>query len=296
MSHPYASAGYARVFEEQAEPLWVADWGAYVLVREIPQGGRDAIGMYPLAPFRPGADLKAGLAWLRDQGLISIGLVPDPLASPPIEAFRETFGLCRPFKTHFLIDYSRPVEFTKHHRGEVRRAHAKLRVEAIPLARHVEAWTRLYANLIDRHDIHGLGAFSPGAFQRLAEAEGLIAVAAFAEHEIVSMHLWVSDPATQIGYSLLAATSPEGYRRSAAYAVHDASIGLLSHLGRVNLGGGAGRQAEEDGLTYFKRGFANDEVTAHFCAAILDEQRYAQLSGAAAESTVPFPAYRFLGS
>jgi hypothetical protein len=295
MSHPYASAAYARIFEDQAEPLWVPDWGAHVLVRDIPQGGRDAIGMYPLAPFRPGADLKAGLAWLKDQGLVTIGLVPDPSASPPLSELEAAFGLCRPFKTHFIVDYARPVEFTKHHRGKVKRAHEKLRVEIVPLAQTIDAWTGLYGNLIDRHDIHGLSAFSRDAFVRLAAVDGLTAVAAFADDDIVSMHLWVADPETGVGYSLLAATSADGYRRSAAYAVNDASIRLLSDLRLVNLGGGAGLQAEEDGLTYFKRGFSNDEVTAYFCAAVLDEDRYGELGGVAGAS-LPFPAYRFAGA
>lgn len=294
MSHPYAAAAYARVYEEVAEPLWVEPWGAFVLVREIPGGGgRDALGMYPLAPFRPDADLEAGLDWLKAQGLVSIGLVPDPSASPPLDRLQAAFGLCMPFKSHILVDYGREVEFTRHHQGKVRRARDKVRVETVPLDRHVDAWCGLYGNLVDRHDIHGLSAFSKEAFRRLAEVPGLTAVAAFSEETIVSMHLWVADPATGVGYSLLAATSAEGYRLSAAYAVNDASIRLLSGLKRLNLGGGAGLQAEEDGLTYFKRGFANDEVTAYFCAAILDPERYAALSGGLGACTTPFPAYRF---
>lgn len=294
MSHPYAAAAYARVYEGVAEPLWVEPWGAFVLVRDIPGGGgRDALGMYPLAPFRRDADLGAGLAWLKAQGLVSIGLVPDPSASPPLADLQAAFELCMPFKTHMLVDYGREVAFTKHHQGKVRRAHDKVRVEAVALDRHVDAWCGLYGNLVDRHDIHGLSAFSREAFLRLAEVPGLTAVAAFSQEAIVSMHLWVTDPATGVGYSLLAATSAEGYRLSAAYAVNDASIRLLSGLKRLNLGGGAGLQAEDDGLTYFKRGFANDEVTAYFCASILDPERYPALNGAPARCTTPFPAYRF---
>ena len=94
--------------------------------------------------------------------------------------------------------------------------------------------------------------------------------------------------------SLIAsATSAQGYRLSAAYAVNDVSIRRLSHLACLNLGAGAGLAAEEDGLTYFKRGFSNREVQAYFCAAILDEVRYAALSGGTTALATPFPAYRF---
>lgn len=293
MSHPYASAAYARVFEDVAEPLWTPHWGAYVLTREIPGGGRDAVGMYPLAPFRPDADLKGGLDWLRDQGLVSIGLVPDPSASPPLAELQAAFGLCLPFKTHFLVDHRQPVAFSKHHRVEVRRALRKVEVEVAPLAERLDDWCALYGTLVDRHDIHGLSAFSRSAFERLAEVEGLLSVAALSDGRAVSMHLWVSDPETGVGYSLLAASSREGYRQSAAYAVEDASLERLAHLKVVNLGGGAGLQHETDGLTFFKRGFANAETTAYFCAAILDERRYAALTGGLTVAAAPFPAYRF---
>ncbi len=295
MTHPYASAAYARVFEDIAQPLWVEAWGAYVLTREIPdEGGRDGLGIYPLAPFAPGADLKAGLAWLKDQGLVSIGLVPDPATAPPLADLQAAFALCAPFKTHLLVDYRRPVEFSKHHRGKVKRALEKVTVEVVSLAEQLDAWCGLYGNLIDRHEIGGLSAFSRPAFERLADVEGLTAVAAFVEGVVVSMHLWLADPASKQGYSLLAATSPEGYRRSAAYAVNDVSLRLLADLTCLNLGGGAGLATEqEDGLTYFKRGFSNREVQAYFCGAILDENRYAALSNGMIEAATPFPAYRF---
>ena len=293
MSHPYASTAYAHVFQHAAEPLWVPAWGAHVLVRDIPGGGRDALGIYPLAPFAPDADLQAGLHWLQVQGLVSIGLVPDPATAPPIAELQQAFDLCIPFKTHYLVDLLRPVEFTRHHQGKVRRALKDVTVETVALSQHLEAWCGLYDNLIDRHEIGGLSAFSPEAFARLAEVEGLTTVAARAGGEIVSMHLWLTDPVSRTAYSLLAATSPEGYRRSAAYAVNDASIRQLSGLACINLGGGAGLQGGEDGLTYFKRGFSNAEAQAYFCGAILDPARYAALAGGSAQPTVPFPAYRF---
>ena len=295
MSHPYASAAYAAAFEGVAEPLWTPAWGAYVLTREIPGGGgsRDALGMYPLAPFAPDADLEAGLEWLRDQGVVSIGLVPDPATAPPPERLQAVFGLCAPYKTHLLVDFGREVRFSKHHRAEVRRARKTATVEAVALADHLDAWCGLYDTLTQRHEIGGLSAFSRAAFERMAEVEGLNTVAAFVEGEIVSMHLWVTDPVGRVAYSLLAATNPEGYRRSAAYAVEDASIRLLSDLNAVNLGAGAGLHAEQDGLTFFKRGFANHETQAFFCGAILDEARYAALSGGTVTPAIPFPAYRF---
>jgi hypothetical protein len=294
MTHPYATPAYARVFEAVAQPLWVPAWGAHVLTRELPGGGgRDALGIYPLQPFGSDADLKAGLRWLAEQGLVSIGLVPDPATAPPLPELQAAFGLCVPFKTHQVVDFTKPVAFSKHHRAEVRRALKRVSVGVVPLADHLDAWCALYGHLAERHDIGGLSAFSRAAFARMAEVEGLTAMAAMADGEIVSMHLWVADPATGVGYSLLAATSPQGYRASAAYAVEDASIRHFCGLKSLNLGGGAGVAAGDDGLTFFKRGFANAEVQAWFCGEILDAERYAALSGGRRDAATPFPAYRF---
>jgi hypothetical protein len=293
MSHPYASPAYAAVFEAVAAPLWVEAWGAHVLVREIPGGGRDALGMYPLAAFTPDADLAVGLQWLTDQGLVSIGLVPDPATAPPVEQLQAAFGVCAPFKTHMLIDYSREVRFSKHHRYEVKKALSQVTIETVPLRDHLEAWRGLYGELVERREIGGLTAFSPEAFARLAAVDGLTAVGAFAEGGLVSMHLWITDTASGAGYSLLAASSAEGYRRSAAYAIYDASIRMFAHLKTLNLGAGAGLAPGDDGLTRFKKGFANAEAQAWFCGAILDPATYAALSGGAAAPAIPFPAYRF---
>ena len=293
MTHPYASAAYARVFEGVAEPLWVPAWGAYVLVREIAGGGRDALGAYPLAPFAPDADLAAGLTWLKDKGLVSVGLVADPATTPPIAELQAAFGLSVSFKTHYLVDYAQEICFSKHHRAEVKKALRSVTTKVVALADHLPAWRALYATLVERHEIGGLTGFSGDAFERLAQVDGLTAIAAFAEGEVVSMHLWVADQATRAGYSLLAASSAEGYRRSAAYAVYDHSIRFFANLTTLNLGGGAGLRSGEDGLGFFKRGFANAEVQAWFCGAILDEARYSALSGGTTVASTPFPAYRF---
>lgn len=293
MIHPYASAAYAEIFREVAQPLWVPAWGVHVLVRDIARGGRDAMGVYPLTALAPDADPEAGLDWLKAQGLVSIGLVLDPATAPQFADLRSTFDLCIPFKTHLLVDYDQEIRFSKHHRYEVKKARERVSVEVVRLADHLDTWRDLYAALTERHEISGLNDFSPQAFDRLAQVDGLTTVAAIAEGAIVSMHLWITDPVSRAGYSLLAASSAEGYRRSAAYAVYDASVHLFSNLRTLNLGAGAGLTSGADGLTRFKKGFANAEAQAYFCGAILDQARYAELSGGAAAASTPFPAYRF---
>jgi len=294
MTHPYASAAYAEVFRDMAQPLWVPAWGTHVLTRDLPGGGAiDAIGIYPLTVLGPGADLAAGLDWMKEQGLVSVCIVPDPATAPHLSEMQKAFGLCAPFKAHLVVDYTRKVRPSKHHRYEVKRAKRAVSVEVVSLADHLGTWCDLYENLVERHAIKGMGAFSRAAFERLLKVEGLTTVAAAIDGVIVSMHLWVADPASRSCYSLLAASSAEGYRHSASYAIYDASIGLFSDMNMLNLGGGAGIGSHDGGLIGFKKGFANGQVQAYLCGAILDMDRYAAASGGSVDHALPFPAYRF---
>jgi len=291
--HPYASAAYAEVFRELATPLWVPAWGSHVLVREFRPGVKDALGGYPLAVFGKDADLKTGLEWLKAQGLVSIGLVPDPATAPPASELSAAFAVCSPFKAHALIDYGREVRYSKHHRAEVKRALRWVTVREVNFADHLQVWLKLFGELGARRDVGGMSALSERAFEQLSTVEGLRAVAAFAGEEIVSMHLWILDAPSATGSSLFAASSKEGYAHSAAYAVYDASIRLFSDLKILNLGGGAGVSiSKEDGLSRFKSGFANAEVMSVFCGAVLDDRRYRELAKGA-PLALPFPAYRF---
>ncbi len=86
MTHPYVSAAYAEALGHVGEPCSVPEWGSHVLRRAIPAGGGDAIGTYPLTALAQDADLPAGSARLRREGLVSVVLVPDPLTGPPREA------------------------------------------------------------------------------------------------------------------------------------------------------------------------------------------------------------------
>ncbi len=292
--HPYASAAYADVFRDTAKPLWVSAWGAHVLLRAIEPGVNDAIGGYPVAVFDKSADLKAGLEFLKAQGLVSVGLVPDPVGAPPLAELSAAFTLCSPFKAHALIDYRREVRYSKHHRAEVKRALRWVKVREVRFRDHLDTWLGLYRELGARRALGGMSALSARAFEQLSTVEGLRAVAAFAGKEIVSMHLWVVDGPSGKGSSLFAASSEKGYACSAAYAVYDASIQLFSDLEILNLGGGAGLTVRaDDGLSRVKAGFANAEAMSMFCGAVLDERRFSQLVGGASMLTLPFPAYRF---
>jgi hypothetical protein len=298
-THPYAASDYARALGDGTRAaLQVEEWGSFVLTREIPPRGaggatglRDAMGVYPMTPLHKQADLKAGLERLRAQGLVSVVLVPDPLASPERSQLAGAFGLCRPFKTHYLVNRAAGAYApSKHHRAEIRRAERRCRVELVRLADHLPAWSQLYHGLVARHAITGVAAFSEAYFAALSRDPCMIALAAYVGHEISAMTIWFEHAG--VGYNHLGASNAVGYANGANYALYDAAMAHFSQAAVLNLGGGAGSHDDpSDGLAVFKRGFTNAEVEALLCGAVLDQDRYAALA-ADRPPTAYFPAYR----
>jgi hypothetical protein len=153
-------------------------------------------------------------------------------------------------------------------------------------------WITLYDELIQRHAIRGIQAFSPESFRAQFQVPGLVALRAMdSNDECVGAHLWLVDGC--VAYSHLSAASELGYRYSCSYALYSEAIEYFRGKVRwLDLGGGAGVSEKPDGLTRFKAGWSNSTRTAFLCGRILDPERYRELS-AASRSTSYFPAYRY---
>jgi hypothetical protein len=288
-AHLFASARYAHGLAGCDAVVAVPEWGSHLVRRPIAEGGFDAMGLYPLQVFGRGSDIGAGLQRLTTEGFVSAAMVPDPLLSAAGELARH-FEVCRPFKAHYLID---PAAGTfspsKHHRDRIRRGQRRCEVRQVVLAEHLDAWTELYAGLIARHSVTGAAAFSQDYFSMLAGEPAVAAFAAFVDGACAGMTLWFA--AQGVVYNHLTAANAAGYANGANFALYGAAIEHFEGHGVVNLGGGAGLSDSDDGLVAFKRGFANSEVTAHICGAVLDATRYAELS-AGRGGHAYFPAYR----
>jgi hypothetical protein len=297
--HPYAAGGYAQALaEDTGAALEVTEWGCFVLTREITPISakgllnlRDAVGVYPMTPIQAQADLAAGLNRLADQGLVSVVLVPDPLVSPDEGKLAAAFDLSRPFKTHYLVDRARGAYApSKHHRAEVRRAQNRCRIDVVRLSDHLPAWTQIYGELVERHAVTGVAAFREAYFAALANDPRMTTLAAYVGDELGAMAIWFEHAG--IAYNHLGASNALGYANGASYALYDTAIAHFSQAAVFNLGGGAGAHDDpSDGLAVFKRGFANGEVRAMLCGAVLDGARYADLSNGS-PSTGYFPSYR----
>jgi hypothetical protein len=139
----YATQTYAKAFGLCS--IEVDEWQTPVLVRPIPGSDwHDALGCYPLAAIAWNADLKAGLERLRAAGLVSVALAPDPLTSPPPVQLAEAFEVCRPFKTHYLIDRNAgPVCFARTHRRMIRKALKDCTFGPVDLHETLADWQKL---------------------------------------------------------------------------------------------------------------------------------------------------------
>lgn len=284
MTHPYASLAYAQAFKPNYEPIPFA--GGYVLKRVIPSTGyMDAMGIYPLMPLTSELDFEP----LRAQDIVSLVLVADPFFSPSQEVLRATFDHAYAYKTHYLYDYSKPREYSRHHRYEVKRAQKYCDVRLVALSDYLEEWCALYHHLTEKHNIRGLQNFSSNYFAALAAMNPTM-FGAFKDDRLVSAHLWFTHEG--YAYSHLAASSDEGYASGAAYAVYDASLDYFAEQKAklVNFGGSAGVVQATDGLARLKQGFSNASITSHVCGKILNKEIYEKLS--AGKSGDFFPLYR----
>jgi hypothetical protein len=289
--HPYACALYARALAGLGRTLEVPQWNAFVTARPIPGGaGEDAAGPYPLTVLAADADLAAGREMLAQAGLVSLVMVPDPLSGPGADAYRAAFEVCRPFKTHQLVEPRPGYEPSRHHRDRIRRGLRRCRIEAVRLQDRIGQWRGLYADLIDRRSIRGPAAFAPGYFDALAEEPRLTTFAAFVGDILTAATLWFEHDG--VAYNHLTAASALGRQNGAAFALYATAISHYGAASVINLGGGAGLGDDpNDGLAAFKRGFANASVEALLCGTVLDPPAYRRLCGSAAPTTF-FPAYR----
>ena len=179
------------------------------------------MGCYPLFCCTNWSELKADIDELVRE-LICISLVTDPFGSYDTQDLQNCFkDKFVPFKTHFVADLRRPPgEFvTKHHRHYARRALRHLDVERCDEPQQfLDEWVALYDNLIARHQLSGIKAFSRRAFSMQLAIPGIVMLRAKCRGETVGAHLWYVQG--DVVHSHVAATSARGYDLMAPFALY----------------------------------------------------------------------------
>jgi hypothetical protein len=255
------------------------------------------MGCYPIFACENWEALAEDLEQLKDE-VVSFAMVTDPFGSysPPLlhACFRDVVV---PFKQHYVVDLSRSLTsvISAHHRRNIRKAASQVEVDLCetPTA-HVETWCDLYQELIQRHQIHGIAAFSRGALARQLEVPGIVAFLARRAETIVGMLLWYVHGA--VAYYHLAAYNPAGYEVKASFALFGVALDHFTSQGLqwLSLGASAGvHGAAADGLSRFKKGWSTGTRQAYFCGRIFHRARYKELVQERGGATYTyFPAYR----
>lgn len=289
---------YAGSLSEYGTPRQLKRSGAWILQRQVPGFPYfDAMWTYPLLSCLNWRKLHLDLDELQGQ-LVSISAVTDPFGEYDLAYLQRCFkDVATPFKQHFIVDLGLPLEsfVNPHHRRNAKKALEELTVEqCVNVEDYLDDWVGLYSNLIERHDIKGIAAFSRNSFAGQFKVPGLVAFRAVSNGETVGMLLWYIQ--NKIGYYHLGAYSPHGYELGASFALFWVAIQRFAESGLqfLNIGAGAGAGNDgADGLTRYKKGWSTGTRTAYFCGRILDHQKYREIMQA---KQIPvtnfFPAYR----
>ncbi|MFK8049351.1 MAG: GNAT family N-acetyltransferase [Halioglobus sp.] len=297
MNYPgYACSAYAESWGEFGIPRHFAKSNGWVLERSIPDStARDAMGCYPIFSCGDWSKLHSDIEDLGDE-LVSLSMIADPFGDYDIAHLRECFpDLLVPYKQHYVIDMHRPIDeiVSRHHRRAAGKAQKKIQSEVCPdPASFLDEWIELHENLVAKHDITGMRAFSRSSFKKQLNTPGLVLLKAKCEKETVGAQLWFQHENVAFGHVL--AFSELGYKLGATYALYWFALNYFSDKVKwCDIGGVAGhKESARDGLGQFKDGWSTGRKTAYLCGRILNRSRYQELEKRVNASTDFFPAYR----
>jgi hypothetical protein len=293
----YLHSQYAESLSEFGTPRELPRCGGWVLERPIPGFPyRDAMGCYPLFACEDWSQLSSDVEDMSED-LVTLAVVTDPFGAYDEAFLRRCFSeVVIPFKQHYIVDLEQPLDsfVSSHHRRNALKAGRDVTVEICERPAEVlDIWDRLYATLIERHQIKGITRFSRNSFARQLTVPGMVAFQACYRGECVGMTLWYVQG--QVGYYHLGAYSAIGYELHASFALFAYSVDYFAkHLRWLDLGAGAGLgQGNNDGLARFKHGWSTGSRTAYFCGRIFNVDKYTEIVRAKEIcKTSYFPAYR----
>ena len=293
----YRHPRYARSHQEFGAPRELPRCRGWVIERRIPGfPDSDAMGCYPLFCCGDWSQLQTDVDELQGQ-LVSLVMVTDPFADVDEGQLRRCFpDLAIPFKEHYVVDLQKPRNevVSKHHRYEVRKAFKQLAVHRHPdPPAFLDVWMDLHSNLIVKHDIRGVAAFSRAAFAEQLATPGIVLLYATGPEGPVAAMLCYGQG--EVAYAHILGCTKAGYQRGALYAVVWSAIETFSGSSRWLdlMGVPGGQDAGSEGIRQFKRGWTRETRTAWLCGRILEPSRYTQLVKTTATSPSRyFPAYR----
>ncbi len=292
----YGSPEYIASLTEFGRPHHLQNCDGWILTRSIAGTEHaDAMGPYPIFQCRNWSALATDLAAI-NENLVSLVLVSDPLSGLTETDWRSIFtDHCQSFKTHYLADLQQaPEQFAAgRHHSYARKARQKLDIRHGGEARlWLDDWLILYDDLIARHQIRGIAAFSRPAFTVLFGLNNLHVFIAAESGKTMAMQLWLEEPPFALYH--LGASAEQGYANRASYGLMLTALEFFRERGisSVNLGGAAGLQEKQDGLAQFKSGWSNRREQVYLLGKIFDQSLYREISAGLHPALNYFPKYR----
>ena len=229
----YGHPGYAASLAEFGSVQHLRACKGWIVRRRI-QGyaGDDAIGCYPLFVCEHWNHLPDDLRALQGE-LVSLALVTDPFGNYDETLLRACFpDMLIPFKQHYVIDMDRPLYswVSEHHRRYARKA---LKTVTVERCEHpwllLDEWITLYHNLIERHGIRGIAAFSRNSFAQQLRVPGMVAFRACVQQKTAGMLLWFVQE--DRAYYHLGAYDARGYEHHASFALFWIALKYFTGIG-----------------------------------------------------------------
>jgi hypothetical protein len=288
---------YAHALSEWGRPRELPQSKGWILERPIPGFSEiDAMGCYPLFACQDWSKLKDDLDSL-DNDLVTLVLVTDPFGDYDLNLLKRCFpDVVNPFKTHYVVDLTKPINQigTKRQRKHGRKALKNVRVEVCEdPGSFIETWSILYHHLISRYQIEGIRSFSRLSFSKQFNLPGAEILIAKHEGKIVGAQVYFQ--MGDVVQAHLGALHPIGYEVGATYALDRFSFEYFADKAHwLDLGGGAGLINNElDGLSQYKHRWATDTRKTFFCGRIFKHDVYNEIvSAKRIPKTNYFPAYR----
>lgn len=295
----YLHPDYARSLSGFGKPQYLPASGGWLLVRTVPgSSGQDAMGCYPLFSCNDWTRIHEDMEEIKND-LVSMVIVSDPFAKVSVEYLTTHFDIVKPFKEHVVVDLEADWAslVKKNHRYYARRSLKKMDVEIVfQPERLLNEWVELYQNLIYRHNITGIRAFSRSCFENQLKLPGLFVVVGRSRdnNQVIGMHLVIVQGYN--AYSHLAAYSKEGYGIRAAYGIYWETIRYLHSIScrLFDIGAMAGTSdSHENGLWAYKTGWSDYKIPVYLCGKILNIENYvSECRRSGLINNNFFPAYR----
>lgn len=174
----YNHEDYAESFSDYGSARQMLCSRGWILERQI-EGSpcHDGMGCYPHYSCEDWSKIHLDLEGM-GKDLISLSLVTDPLETYDVEYLKGCFGdSFFAFKGHFVIDLGRPLRLfvDSLHRRKAQKGLQSVRVEKCDdPSLYTDEWVELYGNLIKRHNIVGMRAFSRHTFSKQLSVPGAV--------------------------------------------------------------------------------------------------------------------------